>query len=314
MKVKFWGVRGSIPTPLSPSQLQGKISAVIQRIEPDDLKTPETREAFLAGLPPYLLSTAGGNTTCIEIRLSDDTLIIIDAGSGIRALGHSLQKRREKIRNFHIFFTHFHWDHIQGIPFFAPQIFDPQNTINFYSPKMNLEDYLRNQMSFPYFPITMDNVFAKIKFTVLKECPMNIGPAKISWRKMKHPGDSYSYKFEDCCKSLIFSSDTELTENDFQKTPENTEYFENTDLLILDSQYTLNEAIDKYGWGHSSYSLAVDFAAGWSISKLGLFHHEPNYDDKKVFGIHKSAKWYLDHLQYNKMDIFLATEELELIV
>ena len=314
MKVKFWGVRGSIPTPLSPAQLQGKISAVIQRIEPGDLKTPETREAFLEGLPPYLFGTIGGNTTCIEIRLSDDTLIILDTGSGIRELGNSLKRKREKIRNFHIFFTHFHWDHIMGLPFFSPQIFDPRNTINFYSPKPGLEKYLRTQMSSPYFPITMDDVFAKLKFNVLEKAPVKIGSSIINWRKMKHPGDSYSYKISDKNKNLIFSSDTELMESDFLKTDENSDYFGNVDLIILDSQYTLNEAIDKYGWGHSSYSLAVDFAVSWIIPKLVLFHHEPNYDDKKIFSIHKSANWYLNHLQDSELKIFLAAEDLEIVI
>ena len=87
MKVKFWGVRGSIPTPIKPSQLQSRIAAIIQRIQPSDLVSQESRDAFLAGIPPYLLETIGGNTTCIEIRLSDDTCIIIDAGSGLRELG-----------------------------------------------------------------------------------------------------------------------------------------------------------------------------------------------------------------------------------
>ena len=95
MKVKFWGVRGSIPTPIKPSQLQSRIAAIVQRIQPSDLVSQESRDAFLAGIPPYLIETVGGNTTCIEIRLKDNSCIIIDAGSGIRELGINILKREK---------------------------------------------------------------------------------------------------------------------------------------------------------------------------------------------------------------------------
>jgi hypothetical protein len=107
MKITFWGVRGSIPTPLTPQRLQNKIASVIQRVEPKDLVSPESREAFLADLPPYLLGTVGGNTTCIELRLADDTMVIFDAGSGIRELGAELKKRNDHVRHYHIFFRIF---------------------------------------------------------------------------------------------------------------------------------------------------------------------------------------------------------------
>ena len=123
MNVRFWGVRGSIPTPLTSGQVRRKIAAVVQRIEKKDLDSQETRERFLARLPDYLFGTIGGNTTCLEVRLSDDTLIVFDAGSGIRELGAQLKSRREIKREYHLFFTHFHWDHLQGLPFFAP-LFD----------------------------------------------------------------------------------------------------------------------------------------------------------------------------------------------
>ena len=113
---------------------------------------------------------------------------------------------------------------------------------------------------------------------------------------------------------MIFSTDTELSESDFQKNRQNTEYFSGVDLLIMDSQYTLGEAIEKYDWGHSSYSLAVDFAVAWGIKNLVLFHHEPLYDDKKMFSIAKSSKWYLNHLEQKGVKIYLALEQMELNV
>ena len=310
MKVKFWGVRGSIPTPIRPSQLQSRIAAIVQRIQPSDLVSQESRDAFLAGIPPYLIETVGGNTTCMEIRLKDNSCIIIDAGSGIRELGINILKKRDSVKKFHIFFTHFHWDHILGLPFFDPA-YIPGYELHFYSPIKNLEENLREQMKFPYFPVTMDEFGADMFFHQIDDEVMKIGTAEISWRRVKHPGGCFSYRIQEEDKIFIFSTDTELGERDFRRDKENTDFYTGTDLLVMDSQYTLGEAIEKYDWGHSSYSLAVDFAAEWKIPKLVLFHHEPKYDDKKIYKILNSAKWYEKHIEHSNLEIYLAKEELE---
>ena len=314
MKIHFWGVRGSIPTPLSSSQIQRKISSVVQRIQPEDLSTPETREAFLATLPESIFGTVGGNTTCVEVRLDDDTMIIFDAGSGISKLGNHLFHQNDHIRNYHIFFTHFHWDHIQGLPFFSPQIYNPDCTINFYSPLPKFKEILSSQMKNPYFPITIDSFSKNVNYTVLTGDNIKIANSIISWRKMKHPGGSFSYKIEENLKNIIFSTDTELQDSDFEKNEKNIKFYENADLIILDSQYTLDEAIEKYDWGHSSYSLAVDFASAWKINKLVLFHHEPLYDDNKMASIIKSANWYKKYQQNSNINVVLAREDLEIII
>ncbi|MCK4540834.1 MAG: MBL fold metallo-hydrolase [Spirochaetales bacterium] len=311
MRIKFWGVRGSIPTPLTPTQLQSKIAAIIQRVQASDLLSPESREEFLAELPSYLLDTIGGNTTCLEVRLSDDTLIILDAGSGIRELGMTLRHRREHIRHYHLFFTHFHYDHLQGLPFFEAA-FDPGSTITFYSPVKNLPEILKNHMGPPYFPVTMDVMTANLEFRHLSGTSIPISNGKVFWRSMNHPGDCYSYKIEENGKTMIFATDSELTDKDFEKTEENSDYFHEVDCLILDSQYTLDEAIEKYDWGHTSYSLGVDFATEWGIKKLALFHHDPKYDDRKISSIGKSAQWYLHHLEQKNLEIFLAREGMEI--
>ncbi len=312
MKIRFWGVRGSIPTPLSSEQIQRKISAVVQRIQIKDLKSPETRESFLATLPDNIFGTVGGNTTCVEVRLNDDTLIIFDAGSGLSRLGNHLFHEKNHIRNYHIFFTHFHWDHIQGLPFFSPQVFNPGCVINFYSPVDGFKEILSGQMKSPYFPITIDMFSKSITYNVLKNDFIRIGKSKISWRKMKHPGGSYSYKIEENSQTMIFSTDTELRDSDFEKNKKNIKFYKNTDLIILDSQYTLDEAIEKYDWGHSSYSLAVDFASAWNMDKLVLFHHEPLYDDNKMSSIYKSANWYKKYQQNTEIEVILAREDLEI--
>ncbi len=118
MYIRFWGVRGSLPSPQLPGQIKSKISAIIERITPDDLESPKARERFLANLPPWLFGTVGGNTPCLEVRPDKDSsnVIIFDAGSGIRELGISASKERVKPNHYHIFFSHFHWDHLMGLP------------------------------------------------------------------------------------------------------------------------------------------------------------------------------------------------------
>lgn len=314
MKVRFWGVRGSIPTPLTSFQIQRKISAVIQRVQQKDIIDQKSRELFIASLPENLFGTVGGDTTCVEVRLEDDTLIVFDAGSGICRMGADFVKKKEHLREYHIFFTHFHWDHIQGLPFFAPQMYDPRCRVNFYSPVEEFKEILSDQMKPPYFPITIDVFHKNISYNTLKNGSIRIGNAKISWRKMKHPGGVYSYKIEENGKTLIFSTDTELSDIDFDKNEANVDYFKDTNTLILDSQYTLDEAIEKYDWGHSSYSLCVDFASVWKIRNLVLFHHEPMYDDNKMFSILQSANWYKKYQQNSEMSVSLAKEGMEILL
>jgi len=193
MRVKFWGVRGSIPTPLTADKLRSRIAAVIQRVQAADLATPESRDAFLARLPPYLFGLVGGNTTCVEVRADNGARVIIDAGSGIRELGLDLARRREAVRDYHILITHYHYDHIQGLPFFDP-IMSRDNTVTFYSPVERLEMYIREQMRAPYFPVEMDVLPAKVNFRVLEGRQLDLQGMSVSWRRMKHPGDAYDKK------------------------------------------------------------------------------------------------------------------------
>jgi len=312
MKIRFWGVRGSIPTPLTPNEIRRKISAVIERVTPQDLVSPEAKERFLAHLPPNLFGTTGGNTTSVEVRLKDGGIIIFDAGTGIFRFGNSVAKEQPTPRVFHLFFTHFHWDHIQGFPFFTPPAFDKRCTIHIYSPIENVEQILREQMKQPYFPITLDTMQADIQFHHITEPSIPIGSATVRWRQMQHPGKSFAYRVEDSEGAFIFATDTELRDGDFARTEENRSFFNGVDILTIDSQYTLDEAIEKYDWGHSSYSLAVDFATEWDINTLVLFHHEPLYNDNKMFSIAKSAGWYKSHIGKNNVKILLAQEGLEL--
>ena len=309
MQIRFWGVRGSVPTPLMPSKIRSKISSVAERVSSKDISDQESRERFLASLPEYIFSAVGGNTSCIEIQTSEDARFIFDAGTGIRELGLEMAALK-KPASVHLFFSHFHWDHIQGLPFFAPA-FDPRNQVTFYSPVREFRSILEGQMREPYFPITMTEMKAEKHFVQLKE-PLAIGGVSIAFRAMNHPGGCYSYRIEEKGLKVIYATDTELTEADFRKTPENEAYFSGVDTLIIDTQYTLGEAIEKYNWGHSSFSLAADFAVNWGMKRLVLFHHDPGYSDKKIFSILQNASWYIEHLAGRGIEVLLAREGLEL--
>ena len=313
MRIRFWGVRGSIPSPLLPSQIKSKISAILERITPVDLGSPGDRERFLADLPPWLFGTVGGNSPCISVQFDNSgELLVFDAGTGIRELGNAMAKEKPKRTGYHIFFSHLHWDHISGLPFFSPA-YDPSVKIDFYHPVPGLESVLHGQMTSPYFPIHMESMNSKKTFHTLTNS-MEASGAVISYRMMNHPGDSYSYKVDDGRNKFIYATDTELSANDFIKSEENTEFFSEADVIVIDAQYTLGEAIEKYNWGHSAFSLAVDFAANWNIKHMVLFHHDPTYDDHKLYNILQSAKWYTERMNVKGIKLSLAMEGMEIVL
>lgn len=314
MIIRFWGVRGSIPAPKLPSQIRSKISAILERVTVDDLLSPETRERFLANLPLSLFGTVGGNSPCVTVDLaSPPEKIVLDAGSGLREFGTVVSSEKPKPQKYHVLLSHFHWDHLQGLPFFGPG-YDPSVTLDFYSPMSGMEAALRGQMVPPYFPVNLDTMASRKTFTLLEGEALQVGSAQITYRKMNHPGDSYSYRIEEGRHCFIYATDTELLASDFQKSAENAAYFENADVIVMDSQYTLGEAIEKYNWGHSAFSLAVDFAATWGIKHLVLFHHDPSYDDKKLFNILHSARGYAERMNIQGIEISLSVEGMEIVL
>ncbi|MCL2809348.1 MAG: MBL fold metallo-hydrolase [Treponema sp.] len=313
MNIKFWGVRGSTPAPTPPSRIKSKISAIIEQITPEDLEDAESRERFLAGLPPWLFGTVGGNSPCVSFSFDNsDECIIFDCGSGMRELGIAQITEKRKINHFHVFFSHFHWDHIQGLPFFGPA-YNPKIKMNFYSPIPGIERILNGQMVHPYFPINLNAMGSKKTFNHL-DSEIKIADRTITFKKMNHPGDSYTYCVNEKGKRVIYATDTELTANDFDKNESNIKFFKDADMIIIDCQYTLGEAIEKYNWGHNAFSLAVDFSANWNIKHMVMFHHDPTYDDHKLYGILQSARWYLERLNLKGIELTLAIEGLEITI
>ena len=320
MLVRFWGVRGSIPSPLTSEQVQSKIVAVVQRISKEDVVSTEAKEKFLSSLPKYLFGTVGSNTACVEVETKTGDILIFDAGTGIRELGISLTNRADYAtkNTYHLFFSHFHWDHIQGLPFFNPA-FDPKNTIIIYSTKKDCSKFLEEQMRYPYFPISMlgeDGFNAKIEFRYIppEEVRVKVGSVEVGWHRVRHPGGCTSFSVIEDGKKVIYSTDTELKNRDFEDKKDNIEFYTDADMFIVDAQYTLTDALAKKGWGHSTYSIAIDFAIKWKIKNIILFHHEPTYNDKKILSFKKNADWYKEYPNAEKLSISVAQEGMEIDV
>lgn len=309
MDIQFWGVRGSLPTPLTPQQIQLKIIAAVQRITPCDIESAETRERFISNLPEWIFGTTGGNTPCVVIT-DGDTKIILDCGTGLRVYG----KTETENKNYHILLSHFHWDHIQGLPFFDPA-YDPTAKIHFYSPFPAAKKLLQQQMKRPYYPVPFEAFTEDFNFhNIRKGEEFKIGELTVNFCKMSHPGNSYSYSFSKNGKKFVYATDVELKSKDFEKNEYTTKVFKDADVIILDSQYTVEEAYKKVNWGHSAFCYAIDFAVHWNIKELYLFHHEPTYDDKKLSSILQAARWYAQYINHADIKIHLAKESKKIIL
>jgi phosphoribosyl 1,2-cyclic phosphodiesterase len=260
LQLKFWGVRGSIPTP-----------------QPENL-------GF------------GGNTTCIEVRLPNDEVIVIDGGTGLRYLGMSLMKEfaNQKL-SLRVLMTHFHWDHIQGIPFFAP-LYLPDNQISFYSdrPAERIQDILEGQMSSPYFPVRFEHMAAKRRFFQI-DPELRVGDLTIRTFPMNHPQGASGYRLERNGAVIVHASDLEHGDKKYERIL--LDHAQNADILIYDAQYTPEEYESKQGWGHSTWMEAVRTAKEANVKKLILFHHDPGHEDRFMEQIVQDARKHFENTE-----------------
>ncbi len=257
VKLRFWGVRGSIPTP-----------------------GPET--AFY-----------GGNTSCVELQADGET-VILDAGSGLRPLGDTLIKESGGIPlNLHLLVSHTHWDHIQGFPFFRPA-YQPSNrlrVIGYLGVRHDLEEVLHNQMDSTYFPISMSDMMAQIDVLQVGEV-FHCGPVKGHAFYTNHPGKCAGFRFDTSAGAVVYVPDNELNQSG-QAThmPRETakhlrarfaETVAGARVLIHDAQYTRAEYVDRVGWGHSCLEDVVELAGEAGVERLVFFHHDPTRTDEDV--------------------------------
>ncbi|MGF1482982.1 MAG: MBL fold metallo-hydrolase [Opitutales bacterium] len=314
MKVRFWGTRGSTPSSVSAQKVRDKVTAALKEARGLDLSAPGAVEAFVKDRLSFEhWGTYGTNTSCVEIDdAQPDTYVLCDAGSGLRDFSHTLQNegRLKHPANFHIFFSHLHWDHIQGFPFFAPA-FMPQHTIYLHACHADLEAAIRGQMSAPYFPIEFDTLPAKIHFEVRKPGgPFEIGGFTVRSIEQDHPGKSYGYRFERAGKVVVYSTDSEHKLDSSNGDYPFVSFFDGADVLIFDAQYTLIDAtFSKANWGHSSNVMGVELAARAGVSHLVLFHAEPSSTDEALIAFEEATREYRDTLVGKKPAMHRSGEQ-----
>ena len=264
-KLKFYGVRGSIPV-CCPA-----------------------------------VYDLGWNTTCFYLDLlfkqpKDKFVVIFDAGTGIRELGKDIVSGVIPSTEFIlIHFSHFHWDHIQGFPFFAPAYFKNQN-IALFSPHYldqepgDLKKLFDRQMQSEFFPVQLDNMGANMRFYTSEEfqnvlqLDKNIG---LKYRKHNHPGGAFSYRLDGYGKSVVICTDLEHGET---IDPNVVEFCKDADLLVHEAQYTDEQLANHRGWGHSSFNQAIEVAERANVKKLYITHHDPDHDDEFLLKIESQCQ------------------------
>lgn len=279
MRARFWGVRGSIAAP-------GPKTAVY-----------------------------GGNTPCVEIRAADQ-LIVVDAGTGIRELGGSLMKEAAgKPITGSLFIGHSHWDHIQGFPFFTP-LYVPTSKFTVYGvhgTTKSFVDVMAGQMHPTYFPVQLKDLGSKPEFVELHD-PVMVGPIKVSYHYLNHPGITIGFRFEHDGKVISYISDHEPygklnASGEFgdKEDAAVAKFVESSDLLVCEAQYTADEYKLKRGWGHSTFGDVLDLAQKAGVKRLALFHHDPAHDDAQMAS-HEAECVALVSARKATLEVFAARE------
>ncbi len=317
MYVKFWGTRGSLPTPQTEESIRHKLRQALKGAAGLDLSRSEVVEHYLAQLPPDIQGSAGGNTACVEVHAGDQ-IIVFDAGSGIRLLGNDMLRRGVANGNLSLdlFFSHTHWDHIQGFPFFAPA-FVPGNRIRLHSPLPDLEARLHQQQAAPFFPVPLSYMRASLSFHSLPvEQWSQVGGVRVYPLPLEHPGGSFAYRIEDGTTCMVYATDGEYKRLDVAMTENYRAFFEGADLLVFDAQYSISEVVSYADWGHSSALVGAEFACRAGVRRLVLFHHDPTSSDEKIWNTRNQASAYLESHRWCRgtCDVLVGYDGLELTI
>lgn len=313
MEIRFWGVRGSIATPMTGVALSARLRTAIRLAVKAGIDDESKISEFVGTLPWYVRKTAGGNTPCVEITAGEN-LLVLDAGTGFRQLGLDLIKRSDGNPIVaHILISHSHWDHISGIPFFIPG-FNKKNKLIFYVSDPAMVDNIRRQQSPEYFPAPLAPAFEFVD--IESDSEFSIGDATVQMIRLNHPGGSIAYRISRNGKTVVYATDSEYKDLTTDALKPFTDFFQDADLLIFDAQYTMIENIEKEDWGHSNVFTGIDLALEANVRNLVFTHHDPTYDDRKLWEIYQKAGAYLELYQPPEkcLNIYLAYEGLKMIL
>ena len=249
----------------------------------------------------------GGNTTCVEVRCGKD-IVILDAGTGLRQLGQSLLKEfKLGSLNLSLLLSHTHWDHIQGLPFFAP-IYEARCRLRILGcagARKSIVAALTGQMESTYFPVPFSRLPSNIEIEELSDFNFAIGSLLVSAQRANHPGMTVGYRLFAPDGIIVFFPDTEPRKGGDDR--EMIDFIRDADILILDSQYDRAEYQRHKGWGHGCVDDSVSLALRAGVKKLVLFHHDPNHDDKKIEAMVEYARHLVTRAK-RKMKVVAARE------
>lgn len=295
MRLKLWGVRGSLPAPATPEKLRYRLEAALkqfERIKDQGLKM--TAAQFIDTLPAHLTGGYGGNTACGEITRGDSRLLI-DAGSGLRAFSDTVA-RQEGADEYHIFFTHFHWDHLIGLPFFAP-LYTKGKTVHCYAVQEDLPDVLERLFHRPNFPVPFKVIEKQLKVHRLNAREkVTIGDIAFTPFELDHPDPCWGPRVEGGGKSIAWCVDTEATRVTREELGPDLPLYTNADLMVFDAQYSFSEALEKRNWGHSSGPTGIDIALRENVKRALFMHHDPGADCEMIAEAEDQTRRYFDEL------------------
>jgi diguanylate cyclase (GGDEF)-like protein len=285
VRLRFWGTRGSIASP-------GEATA-----------------------------RYGGNTACVEVRADDGTVIVLDCGTGARALGvHLAREAAQQPMHLHLFIGHTHWDHIQGFPFFVPA-FLPGVELNVYAPlgfQQSLEEAMAGQMEYSYFPVKLRDLRSRIHFTELEEGFFRVGSVLVETQYLNHTAPTIAYRMSSSGTTLAYVTDHEpfaYTNSTFHHPGDqhHVAFLRGVDVVIHDAQYSDAEYATRLGWGHSPIEYATDVALAAGVRRLALFHHDPTHDDATMERLEAAARARVAAVS-GSLDVFAAREGMEIEV
>lgn len=291
MQVKFWGTRGSLPRAATSTSIMETIETSIAIAKQKGIKDLNEFAKALKGGQLINPITYGGNTSCTQISKGSDS-VFIDAGSGLAFAGDAMMASGKK--EFHIFQSHFHWDHIMGLPFFVP-IYIPGMKVHIHHVHKTGPDDIRIQFNGRNFPVLWDQLGARMEFHQLKLYEATkIGGLSITPFALDHPGGSFGYRAEADGRSFAVGVDGEYKRFTEQELGKDLQYYRNLDALVFDGQYDMDELVSRYDWGHCTPSIGVDLALREGIRNLVLTHHDPRSSDTKALRMLEDARKYLD--------------------